>query len=51
MFINIRMPFHIDGVIVSVLASSVVGLVFEPRLGHVKDFEIGICCFSANHTA
>jgi hypothetical protein len=41
MFINTRMPFHIDGVMVSVLASSVVGLVFEPRLGQVKDFKIG----------
>ena len=24
---------------------------FEPRLGHTKDYKIGICCFSAKHTA
>ena len=32
---------------VSVLASSVVDRGFEPRSGHIKDFDIGICCFSA----
>ena len=42
---------HIDGVIVIVLASSVVDLGFEPRSGQAKDYKIGICCFSAKHAA
>ena len=41
----------ISGVMVSVLASSAVGHGFEPWLGHTKDYENGICCFSAKHTA
>jgi hypothetical protein len=24
---------------------------FEPRSGQTKDYEIGICCFSAKHAA
>ena len=36
-----------DGVIVSVFVSSVVDRGFEPRSGQTKDYEIGICCFSA----
>jgi hypothetical protein len=36
---------------VSVLASSAVDRGFEPRSGQTKDYNIGICCFSANHTA
>ena len=36
---------------VSVLASSAVDRGFEPRLGQTKDNKIGICCFSAEHTA
>ena len=36
---------------VSVLASSVIDRKFEPQLGQTKDYEIGICCFSAKHTA
>jgi hypothetical protein len=36
---------------VSVLASSVVDCEFEPRSGQTKDYEIGICCFSAKHEA
>ncbi len=36
---------------VSVLASSVVGLWLEPRSGQTKEYEIGICCFSAKHAA
>ena len=36
---------------VSVLASSVVDRGFEPRSGQTKDYKIGICCFSAKHTA
>ena len=36
---------------VSVLASSAVDRGFEPRSGKTKNYEIGICCFSAKHTA
>ena len=36
---------------VSVLASSAVDRGFEPQSGQIKDYEIGMCCFSANHTA
>jgi hypothetical protein len=35
----------------SVLASSAVGRGFNPKLGQTKDYEIGICCFSAKHAA
>ena len=41
----------IGGVMVSVLASSTVDHVFEPESDQTKDYEIGICCFSAKHTA
>jgi hypothetical protein len=34
-----------------VLASSVVDRGFESRLGQIKDYEIGICCFSVKHAA
>jgi hypothetical protein len=40
----------IGDVIVSVLASSVVDRGFKLRLSQTKDYEIGICCFSAEHT-
>ena len=43
--------YRISGVKVSVLASSVVDRGFEPRSGQTKDYKIGICCFSAKHTA
>ena len=36
---------------VSMLTSSVVDRGFEPQSGQTKDYEIGICCFSAKHTA
>jgi hypothetical protein len=36
---------------VSVLNSSAVDRGLEPRSGQTKDYEIGICCFSAKHTA
>jgi hypothetical protein len=36
---------------VRVLASSAVDCGFEPRSGQTKDYKIGICCFSAKHTA
>ena len=37
---------RIDGVMVSVLASSEVDHELEPRSGQTKDYTIGICCFS-----
>ena len=40
---------RIGGVMVSVLASSVVNGAFEPRSGQTKGYQIGICCFSAKH--
>jgi len=36
---------------VSMLALSAVDRRFEPRSGQSKDYKIGICCFSAKHTA
>ena len=38
---------RIDGVMVSVLASRAVYGGFNFRSGPIKDYEIGICCFSA----
>ena len=42
---------HIGGVMVSMLSSSLVDRVFEPWSRQTKDYEIGICCFSAKHAA
>ena len=39
----------IGGVMVSVLASNAVDRGFEPWSGQTKDYEMGICCFSAKH--
>jgi hypothetical protein len=36
-------PNRFGGVMVSVLASSVVDRGLEPRSGQTKDYEIGIC--------
>jgi hypothetical protein len=36
---------------VSVLTSSAVDHGFKPWSGQTKDYEIGICCFSAKHAA
>ena len=46
-----RIKTHIGGVMVSVLATSAVDRVFEPRSGQTEDYKIGICCFSAKHAA
>ena len=46
-----RINNHIGGIMVSVLASSTSDRGFEPRSGQTKDYKIGICCFSAEHTA
>jgi hypothetical protein len=37
---------HISGVMGSMLTLSAVDREFEPLSGHIKDYEIGICCFS-----
>jgi len=42
---------RIGGIMIGVLASSGVDHGFEPRSGQTKDYEIGICCFSAKHAA
>ena len=42
---------RIGGVMVSMLASSVVDCGFEPWSGQTKEYKIGICCFSAKHAA
>jgi hypothetical protein len=42
-------PNHRDGRMVSVLASSEEGRGFESRSDQIKDYPIGICCFSAKH--
>ena len=36
---------------VSVLASSVVDRGFESQSRQTRDYKIGICCFSAKHSA
>ena len=42
---------HIGGVMVSVLAPSVVDRRFEPQSGQTKDCNIDIYCFSDKHAA
>ena len=42
---------RLDGVMVSVLASSAEGRVFDPWPGQTEDIKIGICCFSPKHAA
>ena len=42
---------RINGIVVSMLASSAVDSGFDPRSCQTKDYEIGICCFSTKHTA
>ena len=36
---------------VSMFASSAVDRAFEPWSGQTKDYNIGICCFSAKYAA
>jgi hypothetical protein len=38
---------RIYGAMVSVLSSRLVDRGFEPQSGETKDYEIGMCCFSA----
>ena len=40
---------HISGVMVSMLATSVIDRGFKSRSGQTIDYKIGICCFSAKH--
>jgi hypothetical protein len=42
---------RVGGIMVIVLASSVVDSGLEPRSGQTKDFKIGICRFSAKHAS
>ena len=42
---------RINGVLVSVIGSSVIYHGFQPRLGQTKDYKIGICYFAAKRTA
>jgi hypothetical protein len=49
-------PFYLDylgGVLVSVLAKSVVDRWFDPRSGHnqTENYKIGICCFCVKYAA
>ena len=41
---------RIAGGMVSMLTSSTTDLGFVHWSGQAKDYEIGICCFSAKHT-
>jgi hypothetical protein len=47
---KVKKKKRIGGVMVSVLASSAVDCGFESRSGQTKDYNIGICSFSAKHT-
>ena len=42
---------RIGSVMVSVLASSAIDCGYEPRSGQIKEYKIGICCFSAKNAA
>ena len=42
---------HIGGVMVSMLASSAVDRGFESQSDQIKDYKIGVCCFSAKQAA
>ena len=42
---------HSSGVMVSMIASCVVGHEFESRSGMTKNYKNGICCFNAKHVA
>jgi hypothetical protein len=51
-----NLTFHynsnrIGGEMDSVLASNVVDRGFEPWSGQIKDYKIGICCFSSKHAS
>jgi hypothetical protein len=48
---NTNTTNRIGGVMVSVLASSVLDRGFEPRVGSNQNYKIGICYFSIKHAA
>jgi hypothetical protein len=43
--------YHIGGVTISVFSTSAVDRGLDPRVGQIKDYEIGIWCFSTKHTS
>ena len=47
--LSLRILNSINGEMVSVLTTSAVGCVFEPRMDQTKDYDIIIWCFSAKH--
>jgi hypothetical protein len=49
-FWTVIQVIHVN-MINDVLVSSAVDRGFESRSGHTKDYEIGMYCFSAKHTA
>jgi hypothetical protein len=44
---KIKIGNRIGSVMVSVLTSSAINCGYEPRSGQTKEYQIGICCFSA----
>ena len=51
MNMKVNKPQRWHGVTVSVLAWSAVDRGFEFQSVQTKDYRIGMCCFSAKHTA
>ena len=49
----VRIINHAGGVMVSVLATSAIYIdrEFETRSDQTKDYQVGICCFSAKYAA
>ena len=45
----VRLLNSIGGVMVSVLALNTVDCGFRAQSAQIKDYKIGICCFSAKH--
>ena len=43
------LPYQIGGVMVSMLALSAVDCGFKSQSCQIKDYKIGICCFSTKH--
>ena len=51
MYINTNSYNHIDAVMVYMITSSAVDHGLESQSGQTKNYEIGICYFSAKYTA
>ena len=47
--IYILYTYYISGLMVSVFETNVVDRAFEHMSGLTENYNIGICCFSANH--